>query len=201
MKQTITDPIQALRQRWLTAKAKQDPNARYCTFATLEGDAHQPRMRTLVLREITDTHCLLFVQQTSRKNLDELTECQWEMLLFYPSLMEQYRIRGHLSQLSSKEIYPHWKNKPYESKLLDLYYMRHQHQSTTLTDRSLFEQQIQSLAAEFPKDMAPPPPASAIGLCLVPNYIEMWQACESGLHQRDLFTLDQKQWHHQAIIP
>ena len=198
---TTTNPINTLRDRWLEAKKSEDPNARYCTLATQESLNHQPRMRTLVLRDIDQTSCLLFVQKNSQKNLEPLNNSHWELMLFYPTLMEQYRVRGTLDFLSPEQLHKHWQNKPYYSKLLDIYYQRYQHQSTGLNDRSDFEEKIKMLSKEFPEGFTLEPPEGAIGIKLYPDYIEMWQASEDAMHHRDLYTLQGEQWQHQALVP
>ena len=120
-------PLKRLINARKTARLANDPAARYCTLATvekqsLESGVPQVRTRTVVLREVTDTACLLYVNRDSQKNLSSPANASVELLLFYPSSMLQFRVRGTVSLMDEAELEDHWHRKPYEAKLLDHYY-------------------------------------------------------------------------------
>jgi len=196
------NPIDTLRQGWLRANKLGDANARYCTLASQDPDESGfPRVRTVVLRDINQHRCLLFLNQSSKKNLEELDKSRYELLLFYPSLMEQYRIRGDLKAMPLNQLYQHWQQKPYRSKLLDHYYHLYQGQSTSLETRESINQSLNQLSLRFPEHQSVPFSPNAMGLEIAPRYIEMWKASDDGIHQRDLYLLQDNLWSHQVLVP
>ena len=197
------NPVELLQSHWRNALNKGDPNARYCTMATVETDSERvhARTRTLVLRSITNDHCVLYVNRRSQKNLDNLDSNLAELLLFYPTLMEQYRVRGALSFMNENELKNHWQHKPRGSKLLDLYYAEYQAQSSVLQSREAFEYAIKSLSERFPESDNIPYPSDAVGLKLSPDYIETWKADQNAFHKRELYKREGNQWSEETLVP
>lgn len=198
----MKQPLEFLCEQRQAAIAKQDPSAKYCTLATLEEQcSSQVRMRTLVVREISAESCLLFVNRLAQKNLSDLSEGRVEALFFYPSLMSQFRLRGRLSLMAPSELEKHWHHKPYESKLLDHYYARYQAQSSVLSDRGALENAMAELRLIFPNPDEVPYTENALGLLIRADYLEVWQAHTSGVHDRSLFTKQGEAWTEQVLVP
>ena len=198
----MNSPLEILREQRQAAIAKQDPSAKYCSFATLEEHCpSQVRMRTLVVREISTESCLLFVNRLAQKNLSNLAANKAEALFFYPSLMCQFRMRGSLSLLSASQLEPHWHHKPHASKLLDHYYARYQNQSSELNDRKTLEQALLELKKIYPNSDEVPFTKDALGLLITADYLEIWQAHDSGVHERSLFTKHGSIWREQLLVP
>ena len=198
----VNSPLKLLSEQRQAAIANQDPSAKYCTFATLEEQRpSQVRMRTLVVREISSESCLLFVNRFSQKNLTNLSGLNAEALFFYPSLMSQFRMRGRLSLMKASALEEHWHNKPYESKLLDHYYARYQAQSTAICDRASLEDAMAQLRTIYPKPDEVPFIEDALGLLITADYLEVWQAHDSGIHDRSLFTKCASGWAKKVLVP
>lgn len=198
----IGAPMQCLQQTQRKALAQRDSNARYCTLATLEeADLTQVRMRTLVIREITEESCLLFVNRQSQKRLSDLDNSNAEVLFFYPTLMSQFRLRGSLTLLSAQELEPHWQHKPYEAKLLDHFYTGFHAQSAAIADRDTLDQGIAELKLRYPDASGVPFIEDALGLVVNANYLEIWQACDSGIHDRRLYKRSAGEWQEAVLVP
>jgi pyridoxine/pyridoxamine 5'-phosphate oxidase len=199
---SISIPMKTLQETQRKAISVKDPCSRYCTLATLEeSDLSQIRLRTLVVRDITEEACLLFVNRNSQKNLLNLSDTKVEMLLFYPTLMSQFRLRGRLSIMSDAEIETHWQHKPYEAKLLDHFYGQYQAQSSTLSDRASLIKGIEELKLMYPNAAAVPFINDALGLVVTANYLEVWQGLDNGIHDRSLFTLSDDVWQQEVLVP
>ena len=195
-------PLEYLCEQREAAIGKKDPSANYCTFATLEEQGTtQVRTRTLVVRDVSADSCLLFVNRLAKKNLLSLSDVSAEALFFYPSLMSQFRLRGCLSLMDSSDLEKHWHHKPYESKLLDHYYARYQNQSSVLPDRASLEHAMAELKSLFPNPEKVPYIENALGLIITADYLEIWQAHVSGVHDRSLFTKQGAKWQEQVLVP
>ncbi len=193
------DPIKEFKQDLLKAKQQQDANADYCTLASVSNDG-EVRMRTLVLRSIEQEAFVFFINESSHKWHD-LQKNSGEMLVFWPTLMTQYRIRGVFEPLSQDVVKEHWLQKPYQAKILDHYYQDIQSQSSELTLRNNFEQEIVALKQRYPDENKVPYPANVQGLVLQADYIEQWYGTADRLHKRRLFTLCDKQWQSVNLVP
>lgn len=195
-------PMKFLKETRHKAISVKDPSARYCTLATLEeSDLFQVRMRTLVVREITEESCLLFVNRHSQKNLLSLDKAKVEILFFYPTLMSQFRLRGRISTMLDAELEKHWQHKPYEAKLLDHYYARYQAQSSSLINREGLMEGIEALRLMYPSADKVPFIDNALGLVVTANYLEVWQGLDDGIHDRRLFTLANDLWQEEVLVP
>ena len=197
-----SNPMNLLISSHLKAREEQDPNTRYCTMATIDPDApDQPRTRTLVSREITPEYCLLFVNKTSKKRLQNIEHTKVELLYFYPTLMSQYRVRGKLSLLPEEQLKPRWENKPYGSKLLDLFYLQIKKQSSPLHQPQELTEGIDKLRESYPRAEDIPFLTEAIGLIITADYVETWQAEDNGIHQRVEYHLHEHGWSSVQIVP
>ena len=193
--------LETIKQQWQAAKASNDSNARYCTLATVSATG-QPTLRTLVLRDITHEGFVIYINETSNKYQDIAENPQLELLLFWPSLMQQYRIRGMIREISPVQMEQHWQHKPYESKLLDHFYSTYQKQSSELARSDELQQGIAALKQLYPKPDSVPYVANAKGLVIHANYIEDWCGSNDNLHNRVLYTCNhQGEWTSKCLVP
>ncbi|MFT6288888.1 MAG: pyridoxine/pyridoxamine 5'-phosphate oxidase [Alcanivorax sp.] len=194
-------PIEIFDDNWKKAKSLGDANAPFCSLATVSNTG-QPSVRTLVLRGVTEDSFVIFIDETSPK-WDHLKHSkQFELLVFWPSLMQQYRIRGELSELSFRTMESHWAKKPYDSKMLDHYYVEVQPQTSPVNSRETLLADIDALQKRYPADQDIPCPTSAKGISIKAAYIETWHSSDSDrLHKRHLYLLCEGQWERQVLVP
>ena len=195
------NPIEIFADNWKEAKLLRDSNAPFCSLATVSSTG-QASIRTLVLREVTEDSFVLFISNTSHK-WDQLEHSkQFELLVFWPSLMQQYRIRGEYSDLSARTMASHWAKKPYDSKILDHYYIGVQPQSSLIDSREALISGIDSLKKRYPSSKDVPFPESAKGVSIKATYIETWHSSAvDRLHERHLYLLSGGQWVQQVLVP
>jgi len=200
-------PIDSFKKDWQSAKAANESAAHYCTLATVDNHFFekkgQPSIRTLVLREVTEDSFIVFINNSSPKWQELEHSDQWELMTFWPDAMQQYRVRGELTQVSSEQMQQHWHNKPYDSKILDYYYNSCQSQSSVIGSREHLLQEIKQLKKKYPSDADIPVQGNAIGINLKATYIEQWYAVLSDrLHERYLYQLtDTGEWHKRTLVP
>lgn len=199
---SASHPMELLIQARQSARSRNDPAARYCTLATInEAHSGQPRMRTLVVRDVTQAACLLFVNRQGQKNLHDLPKAKVEVLFFYPSLMAQFRLRGRLSLMSEKALVSHWQHKPYEAKLLDHFYATYLPQSAALQSRTELDEGLDALRQRYPDSDSVPFTRDALGLIVTAGYLEVWQGRDSAIHDRRLFMRHGQVWQEALLVP
>lgn len=194
------NPLVALIHDRDRAREHGDPCVDLCTLATVSAGG-QPAARILVLREMTDVHVTLFCSSTSPKWRELRETGAYELLVFWPTIERQARLRGTFEELSPQEVEPHWKKKAHPAKLLDHYYERSRAQSTALPDRAELIEGVAELRREFPDDSRVPVPENAAGLKLVPNRVEIWRGVDDRLHERHVHRLDAGAWRREPVVP
>lgn len=199
-------PLDMFRSDWQRAKSLKDANAVVCSLATVSADG-QASIRTLVLREVTEESFVVFINATSPKYEDLQQSGQpkfggAELMVFWPSLMQQYRVRGELSWVGDDAMAEHWAKKPYEAKILDHYYAECGPQSSVVDTRDALKAGVCSLKKRFPVDADIPYLNNAKGLVIKANYIESWcNSLEDRLHERYLYLLSDNSWEKQVLVP
>ncbi len=193
------NPISIFLENWDKARAANDPNASFCVLGTVS-TLGEISLRTVVLRYVQNGAFVLFVNNTGPKWKDLEATSEYEILIFWPSLMQQYRVRGSLGEISEEEMRVHWENKPYSSKLLDHFYCDYFAQSSVIDSRELLLSGMAELKRKFPEEV--PFPDSAKGLSLEANRIEVWHGSpEDRLHHRHLYSLVDGSWEQATLVP
>ena len=190
-------PLQVLREHYQQAMAEGDPAAKTCTLATVEHG--EVSLRTLVLRELAARGPVIFINDSSPKWRALMAGGHSELLLFWPSQMRQYRLRGTWQVLGEDEMLEHWQNKPDAAKLLDHLYQRLP-QSSTLTSAAQLREELDGLRQRFAgADI--PFVGNARGVVLAVDYLESWCAAADGVHQRRLYRRLNGDWLSEPLVP
>lgn len=197
----MISPIEIFRDYWEQARSLGDANAAYCSLATVSKDG-QVSTRTLVLREVTDDSFVIYINNTSPKWKHFSHSNHIEILVFWPSLMHQYRIRGELESIPKETMRLHWANKPYDSKIIDNYYTDYQPESSVLDSKDTMLAGITNLKNSYPKDADVPFPSNVEGVRIKANYIEIWQgSIADQVHERHLYRLSSNRWERSTLVP
>lgn len=201
-----TTPLEDFKQSWTKAKEAKDPNAPFCTLATVTEDGF-PMTRTVGLREVDDEKgtVLLFINDTSPKYRQLEATSKFELLCFWNNPdMIQYRMRGDSwKTLDDQDMEQRWRNKPKTSQLLDYYYSHCQPQSSVLRGgRQEFVETMRKLKEEF-KDKEVPFQPIATGLVLELQEIEEWRGSPTDrLHERYMFQKTASgSWEKKTLVP
>jgi pyridoxamine 5'-phosphate oxidase len=198
---TAADPVAELIADRERARAAADPFTDLCILATAEATG-LVGVRTLVLRDTGPDGVGLVVSRTSPK-WAPLEHGRAECLLVWLTIRRQYRLRGRLVPMPEPRLARYWSQKVHESRLLDLYYSRHQGQSTRVASREAFLDGIEGLRREHPTADAVPRPDALGGVYLQPERIEIWRGSPDRLHDRRLFERSGEDggWRESVLIP
>ncbi len=198
---SVSDPVKIFQNYWAEARAVGDPNAPYCTLATVDTE-NQVSLRTLVLRGASDDGFEVFINETSPKWRDLQSAASAELQVFWPTLMQQYRVRGEFLEIPVEAMAVHWSQKPYEAKLLDYYYLEFGQQSSPLVSRDALVEGIASLKERFSTADEIPFPGNAKGIAVRPNFVEVWHgSAEDRLHHRRRFERRERRWVCTELVP
>lgn len=195
------NPIAIFKENWQQAQSLNDASADYCSLATVS-ESGQVSIRTLVLREVTEDSFVIFINSTSPKWEQLEHSKQIELLVFWPTLMQQYRVRGEVGQVSTETMKTHWAKKPYESKILDHYYTEYHPQTTAIDSRETLLSGIGQLKSNFPAEADIPFPQDAKGVAIKATYVEAWRGSNADrLHERELYLFIDGQWQRNILVP
>jgi pyridoxamine 5'-phosphate oxidase len=195
----INNPIEKMQLDWQRATEQRDSNANVCMLATTRND--QTSVRVLVLREISERGLLIFINSSSPKWSQTEEVKGYEVLLYWPLLGLQYRVQGDWQEYGSQQLEQDWRKKPYEAKLLDMFYQQHK-QSSVVPSREYIKQEIVRLTAQYPNAADIPFPSSAKGIYLKPHRIEYWRLSpQDRLHHRYLYEIEKGNWRLQTLVP
>ena len=195
------NPLDIFKNNWQRAKDCNDANAPYCFLATCNAEQHSA-VRILVLRKVTDDGFVIYINRCSPKWQDLCDSPNCELLVFWPTLMQQYRIRGDLALIPAEEMAKHWQHKPYEAKLLDHQYLAGPTQSSVISGHEELLNGIKTLKHRYPEESEIPYPDNAIGLKIKPTFIEVWQGSPNdGLHERAAYRWCDNSWTAETLMP
>ena len=195
------NPIEIFKDNWKQAKSLSDANADYCSLATVSKTG-QASIRTLVLREVTEDSFVIFISSTSPKWEQLEDSRQFELLVFWPRLLQQYRIRGEYDQVPVDKMKHHWAKKPYDSKIIDHYYTKYQSQSSVIDSRETLLARIETLKNNYPSEADIPFPENAKGVAIKATYIETWHSSITDrLHERYLYLFTDGEWERKVLVP
>jgi pyridoxamine 5'-phosphate oxidase len=189
-----------LQNQWHEARRQGDGNASTCSLATVDEQGF-PSVRTLVLRGVDQRGITIFINSSSPK-WQQLKNGGWEVHIFWPTLMQQFKLRGKAVDIAPADMAGHWAQKPVDAKLLDHFYHRQQAQSSELASRQALQDAIAQLERQYPQAESIPYPDNARGLHLQLDSVEHWQSSPvDRLHHRHHYRLQQGQWQRSLLVP
>ena len=132
----------------------------------------------------------------SRKARDLTENAHAALCLHWPTLEEQIRIEGSVVRLPADESDAYFAGRPRESQLGAWA----SEQSAVLPDRSVLEERVRSVEAEFDGQPVPRPPFWG-GFRIVPDRIEFWYGGTARLHDRIVYLREGSGLAYRAIVP
>lgn len=170
-----------------------EPNAMILATAAEDG---RPSARTVLLKGYDERGFVFYTNYEGRK-ADEIEVNPMCALLFYWGELErQIRIEGRASRLSSEESDAYFAGRPRGSRLGAWA----SEQSRPVEDRSILEERVRALEAEYEGREIPRPPFWG-GYRVEPDTIEFWQGRESRLHDRLVYRRSGGRWKIVRLQP
>lgn len=170
-----------------------EPNA--MSIATVGADG-QPSSRTVLLK-FYDRHGFVFYTNLdSRKSKEIGGNKKVALLLFWPEVRRQVKIRGTAARVSATESMAYFMRRPRDSQLGAWV----SNQSQVISSRSMLEQKFAEMKQKFAAGEVPLP-SSWGGYRVSPHAMEFWQGQESRLHDRFLYTRSGTGWTIERLAP
>lgn len=182
--------------RWFqeaTRAAVPEPNA--MCLATVADDG-QPSSRTVLLKFYDRSGFVFYTNYGSRKARELEANPRVALLLFWPELFRQVKIRGRASRCSSAESLAYFLRRPRDSQLGAWV----SSQSQVISSRSMLEQKFAEMKQKFAAGEVPLPSFWG-GYRVVPQDIEFWQGQENRLHDRFTYSRKGDGWQVERLAP
>ncbi len=177
------DPILQF-ERWFKEAVEarvNEPNA--MCISTISSDG-QPSARFV-----------FYTNYNSRKGTEINENPKAALLFFWPELERQVRVEGILKKQSPVESTRYFDSRPRESKLGAWA----SEQSKPIDSRLILDQAYQENSKKYPGEVPRPPFWG--GYVLMPERIEFWQGRANRLHDRILYSLENKNWKTERLSP
>lgn len=170
-----------------------EPNA--MNVATVDA-AGQPSSRTVLLKFYDARGFVFYTNLGSRKARELGGNPRAALLLFWPELHRQVKIRGTAERTTAAESLGYFMRRPRESQLGAWV----SNQSQPISSRALLEQQLGEMRHKFAAGEVPLPSFWG-GFRVKPHEIEFWQGRENRLHDRFLYTGREQGWRIERLAP
>lgn len=175
------DPLRQFHRWFADAQGAgiMEPNAMTLASADARG---VPSARIVLLKTLDERGFVFFTNYDSRKGRELAQRAQAALVFYWDKLERQVRISGPVEQATRAESEEYFRTRPRKSQLGAWV----SQQSQVVTDRTVLENEMARLEAQYEGRDIPCPPHWG-GYRVVPQEIEFWQGRRSRLHDRLLY--------------
>jgi pyridoxamine 5'-phosphate oxidase len=176
-------------KRWFedaVAAGVHEPNA--MTLATLGPDGH-PDARVVLLKGVGVDGLTFFTNRQSAKGQQLAAHPHAALVLFWPQLERQVRVRGAVEVLPRSDDETYFARRPRGSQLGAWA----SPQSRVVEGRAALEASLLEMEAKFQGGPVPCPPHWG-GYRVKPVSVELWQGRENRLHDRLVYERQGTTW-------
>jgi pyridoxamine 5'-phosphate oxidase len=170
-----------------------EPNA--MILATANRDS-RPSARVVLLKGYDERGFVFYTNYEGRKARELEANPLCALLFYWGELERQVRIEGRASRISNEESDAYFTSRPRGSRLGAWA----SEQSRPVEDRSLLEERVRALEAEYGGREIPRPPFWG-GYRVEPEVIEFWQGRENRLHDRLVYHRTEGGWKMERLQP
>ena len=189
------DPIVQF-QEWFEKVIDADlhePNAMIVSTTSTDG---KPSARTVLLKGYDERGFVFYTNYEGRKANEIEANPMCALLFYWGELERQVRIEGRASRLSGDESDAYFEGRPRGSRLGAWA----SEQSRPVEDRSVLEERVKALEAQYEGREIPRPPFWG-GYRVEPDTIEFWQGRENRLHDRLVYRREDGAWRIERLQP
>jgi pyridoxamine 5'-phosphate oxidase len=191
------DPVEQFT-RWFDDWLATDPyDASAVVLATADADG-RPSARYVLVRSVDARGFAFFTNFESRKGADLAGNPRAALCFGWLTLARQVRVEGAVEPVDADEADAYFAARPRGSQLGAWASA----QSRVIVDRSVLDQRLHELEAEFGETVPRPPNWG--GYRVVPDEIEFWQGRASRLHDRFRYRRDAERptgWRIDRLSP
>jgi pyridoxamine 5'-phosphate oxidase len=190
------DPFRQFQQ-WFTQAIDADiPEPNAMSLATV-AESGQPWLRTVLLKIYDARGFVFFTNYESRKARQIAGQSRVALLFPWAALGRQVKITGQAERIPLMESVKYFGTRPRGSQIGAWA----SPQSEVITSRALLEAKFDEMKRKFAKGEVPLPSFWG-GYRVVPETIEFWQARESRLHDRFLYSRGAEgRWQIERLAP
>lgn len=190
------DPFVLLKKWWDEAVAFPVAMPDAVTLATVD-DQGIPDARVVLLKYFNETGCVFFTNYTSSKARQLASHPHACLLMWWPQLERQVRIRGNVQKIATEESDAYFESRPRGAQLAACA----SEQSAPIIDRAALEARVQAVAATYEGKPVPRPKQWG-GFLLQPISLEFWQGRADRLHDRFFYhRTSSAGWTRERLMP
>lgn len=172
---------------------EEEPTA--MVVSTVDADL-QPHARVVLLKELTQEGLVFFTNYSGNKGRQLAENPKVSALFFWQSLERQVRITGTAEKTPEAVSDAYFQSRPLESRLGAWV----SEQSTVIASPDVLTERFETFRQQFGEEVPRPPHWG--GYLIKPNTFEFWQGRPSRLHDRLLYTKDEKGgWKMERLAP
>ena len=193
----LDNPIDLFDEWFNEAKKTEinDPNA--LALATVDKNG-VPSVRMVLLKDYNKKGFAFYTNLNSRKSIEIKSNNNASMCFHWKSLLRQIRISGKLIQVSDTDANNYFNSRSYGSRIGAWA----SNQSSILKSRDELLKSIEELKKKYSNEKNVPRPKHWSGWILIPNEIEFWIDGKDRIHERLLYTVnDKNNWNKNLLSP
>ena len=156
-----------------------------------------PESRIVLLKEIRDEGFVFYTNYASAKGKALAENPNISALFFWREQERQVRITGSVVKIAPKQSKEYFETRPYLSQIG----AAASEQSSPIASRAALESKFNAFTEKYPEGSVVPMPENWGGYIIRPVKYEFWQGREGRLHDRLIFSKDEKAWTLSRIQP
>lgn len=191
-----SDPIKQF-ESWYTETCATDiPEPTSMILATVD-EQGQPWQRTVLLKTFDEKGFVFFTNYSSRKAQHIATNNKVSLLFPWHPLGRQVKVTGTAKKIPTAESLKYFLSRPRGSQIGAWA----SHQSKVVKNRALLDAMFDEMKHKF-VDGEIPLPSFWGGYRIEPKTLEFWQARDSRLHDRFIYSKnDANDWFNERLAP
>ena len=189
------NPIDEFKKWFKEAQKKNilEPNAMTLSTVSPRGNINS---RTVLLKGINNKGFIFYTNYESRKGNDINFNNTVSLVFLWKELEKQIIIKGNAKKISKKDSEKYFQSRPRSSRIAAWA----SNQSKILSYENELKDRFLDYEEKFRNKEIPLPDFWG-GFLVVPKSIEFWIGRKSRMHDRILYTRNQKNWNIQKLYP
>ena len=189
------NPIDEFKKWFKEAQKKNilEPNAMTLSTVSPRGNINS---RTVLLKGINNKGFIFYTNYESRKGNDINFNNSVSLVFLWKELEKQIIIKGNAKKISKKDSEKYFQSRPRSSRIAAWA----SNQSKILSYENELKDRFLEYEEKFRNKEIPLPDFWG-GFLVEPKSIEFWIGRKSRMHDRILYTKNQKNWNIQKLYP